>query len=677
MALTVVGGGGYSQGSGLRGIGASGRVGKAQDAGDEDEDHGYPISRLRRQFLDFAGAKRDELDEQRTARHYFHGDQLTAKERNILRLRRQPAVVRNKLDRKINAVVGLMERLRQDPKGYPRTPDEQDRGGDQLATATVRYVLDKPNADGSDWASFCAEAARQGAINGIFGAELLLEPGSQTPVGPAKNMPWFQGRGPDPDVGYAIVDPDTFFYDPRSSRYTFSDARYMGCAKWLDLDEAQMMFPDQADELEHLVSFGGSLETWQQRDREMRWIDTNEKRIFLVEHWYKWRGDWYFCFYVGHTMLKRGMSPFYDEKGKTICRYIMASVNIDHDGDRYGFIRNLKPLQDEVNARASKGLHILNVRRIIMEEGAVKDVEKARTEAARPDGVLVVRPLKRFEFDDAKSQIDFQGQLELLNEAKTEIENFGPNPALIGEGIENKSGRAIALLQQAGIAELGPFILVYRGWKLRVYRAIWCAVQRNWKLPRWITVTDPSDEQKAQFLGVNQVAFDGQGFPVIDEFGQPVLVNAIGQLDVDIILDEGSDTLTMMQDVYDTLTTMAQNGQQVPPEVLLELAPIPGKVKKAIIAKMAQANQPNPQVQAIQMRGALAGVAKTESEAARNQADAEAKRATLPANINKTKAETAKTGVSAMRELAAAAVPAGVMDMARQSDGGLNQFAMQ
>jgi hypothetical protein len=58
----------------------------------------------------------------------------------------------------------------------------------------------------------------------------------------------------------------------------------------------------------------------------------------------------------------------------------------------------------------------------------------------------------------------------MLQEAKNEIENFGPNPALIGQGLEDSSGRAIALLQQAGMAELGPYLSAYKNWKIRVYR---------------------------------------------------------------------------------------------------------------------------------------------------------------------------------------------------------------
>ena len=81
--------------------------------------------------------------------------------------------------------------------------------------------------------------------------------------------------------------------------------------------------------------------------------------------------------------------------------------------------------------------------------------------------------------------------------------NLGPNIAVTGEGLEQSSGRAINLLQQAGLADLGPFIQSYRGWKIRLYRAVWNTVQRVWEAERWIRVTD--DEDLAQFIQVNGV----------------------------------------------------------------------------------------------------------------------------------------------------------------------------
>lgn len=549
-----------------------------------DEDKGYSVAKLRRQYLDFASSKSAELEEQRTARHYYHGDQWTSTEVDILRGRKQPILTNNRVGRKIDGVVGLVERLRQDPKAYPRTPEQAE--GAEVATEALRYVL-----DAQDWQPVSAESARNGSINGIAGLEIFLEAGDQG----------------DPDIGFAIVDPETFFYDPRSKRFDFSDARYMGVAKWIDLDVAKEMFPDQAEELGGLVDTGGA-EGWQQKDNDFRWVNTELSRVFLVEHWYQKASEWRFCFYVATTELKSGSSPFFDEKGKPVCRFEMYSVNIDHDGDRYGFVRNMKSAQDEINARRSKALNILNVRRIIMEEGATNDIEKLRKEAVRPDGVIVRNPGKELMFDDTAKEADLAGQLEFLNEAKQEIDQFGPNPQLMGQQDAPQSGRAIALLQSAGMAELGPFVLAYRGWKIRVYRKIWNAVQRYWTSERWIRVTDR--EGMAQFLPVNQME--------IGEDGQPRIVNRLGALDVDIIMDEGPDSINMMQDTFDILQTLAQNGVPVPPAVFMELSQVDSRTKKKVLDLL---NQPNPMTQIEQAQG-TANVEKTQSETAKNKVSA-------------------------------------------------------
>src|SRR6185312_16757322 len=151
------------------------------------------IERLKRQYYDYLGVKEQEVEEAREARRYYHGDQWTDAELAVLQRRKQPPVTKNYIVRKINGVVGLVERLRQDPKAYPRTPQHQ--AGADVATAVMRYCLDT-----NDWKSKSTRNARLGAIDGIAGIEFDLETGDHG----------------DPDLGIHIVYCDTFFYDPRS-----------------------------------------------------------------------------------------------------------------------------------------------------------------------------------------------------------------------------------------------------------------------------------------------------------------------------------------------------------------------------------------------------------------------------------------------------------------------------
>lgn len=577
------------------GYGTSGR-GASNGGGGGGDEEGYSVQTLRRQYMDFLQAKDSELQEQRLHRHYYHGDQLTSDQLRTLQQRGQPATIRDKASRKINGVVGLLERMKQDPKAYARTPKHEE--GAEVATGVIRYVLDANN-----WNALAAEEARDGAINGIFGIEMNVADGD---LG-------------DPDITLGEIDNDTFFYDPRSYRYDFSDARYMGVAKWVHEDVVKEMFPDMEEQIESLVTRGpGDSGGWQQRDREMKWTDSNERRLFLIEHWGIHKGEWIGCYYCGDVELKRVKSPFVDEKGKSQPRYIIGSVNVDHDGDRYGYLRLLKTLIDELNALVSKRAHLINTRRIIMEEGAVSDVDALRKEAVRADGVIVRNPGKELAFDDQRAMADINAINEAIAEVKTEIENFGPNPALIGQGIENKSGRAIALLQQAGVAELGPGIISNRDWKIRVYRAIWNAIRQHWTAERWIRVTD--EEGSPKFMGLNVMQLDPMGNPVLMSIGpdgQPMAMGGIDSLDVDIILDEGPDTLNVMQDTFETLQALASNGAQVPPDVLIMASNLPASEKKKILERMEAAQQPDPAMEAakqIEVEGMAADVRKTDAE---------------------------------------------------------------
>jgi hypothetical protein len=396
----------------------------------------------------------------------------------------------------------------------------------------------------------------------------------------------------------------------------------MGEAKWMDLEAAQELFPDKADELE--ATSENSSELSSNPDRESKWfmMEGGKTLVRLVDCWYLHKGRWCWTMFTGSLILDSGESYLFDEKTKPICRYIIFSCNVDHDGDRYGFVRNMRSAQDEYNARRSRALFTANSRRLIMTTGSVSDIEKARAEWSRPDGVIVTNA--KTAADGVKSDdqtFDFTGQLKLMENAIAELDNYGPNQALIGD-ISNQSGRAIQLLQQAGMAELGPYILGFRGWKIRVYRALFSTVQRYWTGEKWVRVTD--NEGVAQFVRLNGQQLD----PMT---GQPVMVNLIGELDVDIIMDEGSDTINAQQDVYDTLTQIMPSIAPMlkPAEaaaavgILVESSSLSATAKKTW--RDATKQQPDPAQEMskkILLEGEAAKVEETKSKVELNRAKA-------------------------------------------------------
>jgi hypothetical protein len=549
----------------------------------ETDNTGYwPLSRLKRAYLDYVGHKRDEILEQQDARRYRHGSQYTSEQTATYNKRKQPIVTYNRIAPKVNGVVGLIEKLRQAPKAYPRTPKEE--AGADLATAVVRYVVDEQQF--KTLSPFCGQDA---AIDGLSGIELTLEKGDQG----------------DPEIGLAKVEGDDFFYDPRSYDLDFTDCRYMGVAKWLDLEMVIEMFPDKEQEIRDSVESGTDLTTNSDRDNKWYVSDGDAKRVRVIDHWYMMKGEWCYCIYTGSVKLAEGKSYFTDQKGKSFCKFVMFSANVDQDGDRYGFVRQFKSVQDEINQRRSKSLHILNSRRILAEDGAFDDIEKTRLEAIRPDGVVIHNKGFEASFDDGIKMQETEAQLKFLQEAKEELDSYGPTLSLVGDIGANLSGRAISLQQQAGIAQLGPFMVSYKAWKLRVYRAIWNAVRQHWKAERWIRVTD--DENSVNFVGLNQVSTN----PMT---GMPAMVNQVSALDVDIIMEEGPDTINMMADTWEALSALAQNGAEIPPAILLELAPgIDASTRKRLIDKMSQPDPMQEQAKQLELQTAAAKVQDTQA----------------------------------------------------------------
>ena len=495
-------------------------------------------------YTTYLDSKRLEIEEQQTSRRYRHGAQWTNEQVKTFNDRKQPVVTYNKIGQKIDGIVGTVERLKQDPKAFPRTPEHQ--AGADLATAVLRYLMDNNN-----WNAVTPVVTESAAVDGLAGIELDLKA-----VPPKRGMmghnggPPLEPQQPDYDVMFTPVDNDGFFYDPRSFKHDFEDARYLGMGKFVDEEQLVEMLPGMEEDIK--AACDANTELMSNSDRDNRWFATNGdfKQIRLVDIWYKSKGGWKWALFTGSKILMQGESPFVDEHDKPIAKYIMFSAAVDHDGDRYGFPRNLMSPQDEVNQRRSKALHELNNRRIIATKAAIADtnVEAIRREAARSDGIVLVNTsLDDIRFDDQAKQAAVMGQLQFMQDAKQEIETFGPNSAMIGGDAASggSSGRAIALLQQAGLAGLGPYMFNLRGWKVRVYRALFCAAQKYWTNQRWIRVTDAEGEP--QFVQINEML-------TALTVSRRMMRNAIGELDVDIILDEGPDTITLMQDTYEAIS---------------------------------------------------------------------------------------------------------------------------
>src|SRR5882672_5050997 len=74
----------------------------------------WPLDKCRKAYTTYLDSKRLEIEEQQQARRYRHGVQWSADQVKTLNDRKQPVVTYNRIGRKIDGIVGLVERLKQD-----------------------------------------------------------------------------------------------------------------------------------------------------------------------------------------------------------------------------------------------------------------------------------------------------------------------------------------------------------------------------------------------------------------------------------------------------------------------------------------------------------------------------------------------------------------------------------
>lgn len=134
----------------------------------------------------------------------------------------------------------------------------------------------------------------------------------------------------------------------------------------------------------------------------------------------------------------------------------------DLTGAPYGLIRGMLSSQDEINARRSKSLALLNSRRGEVDSDALDTKynthEDAADEVSRHDSYLVLNPKRLNRPNGVKisdNQDLAQGQAQILQESKNEIhQTSGVFPPMAGDNKSSMSGLAIHSLVEQGTQTL-------------------------------------------------------------------------------------------------------------------------------------------------------------------------------------------------------------------------------
>lgn len=605
-----------------------------------EDDHAL----VKQQFLDSENSTITERAESQTHRAYYDGKQWTEEEVAAIEARGQPVITDNKIKDKVEYLLGMERKTRTDPKAYPR--NVRDEASAEAATDALRYV-----ADDNMFNYVRSDAAENMFIEGRGAIEIIVDKkyGGKIPKICLRHIRW-----------------DRVYVDPHSMQADYLDKSYVGVITWMDYEIA-VAKPEWKDKREVLdASFADVIpsETFDDNPKFVI-LTTSRKRIQVFQHYYLKAGKWWYCEFVSGGFLKEpAKSAYLDENDEPSCPIeVQAMYREGKSGQSYGVIRRYKDLQDDWNKRRSKSLHYLNTNQVIMEDGAAGSepdaVDRVRAEAARPDGVITRIPGMDLEL--VKNLDLSQGHISLMMLTGQSLDATGPNAALSGQ-TGSISGRAKQIDQQGGLVQIDKPFDAIKYLTLRVYRQIWNRVTQFWTAETWIRVRD--DEQ-LRFVALNRKVTRGeviadelksadmpdeekaailQQIDADPQYKQPVTLNNVAEIDVDITIDDSPDVLTLQQEQFGTLAELAKSGLQIPPKALIEASSL--RNKRKILDAMSGANDPMQQ-QMAQMQQQLAQL-----ELANKQMQG----MLLEAQVRKTVAETENKAAATVESEVDAAV---------------------
>lgn len=408
---------------------------------------------------------------------FYDNIQWSEEDAQILRERGQAPLTYNVISQTVNWIIGSEKRGRTDFNILPR--GKEDAKPAERKTALLKYLSDVNRTP--------------------FHRSRAFEDAVKVGIG------WVEDGVTDEDDGEPIYSRyeswRNVLWDSACTELDLADCRYVIRTKWVDLDIAIAMFPERRELLERSAQQGDRIgydlangdEAMDFAENELDVLhgaaidntDSRRDRVRLIEIWFRkpervkklvggaLSGEVYEEGNPGQMQeLQAGNAILADRVMLRMHCAVMTAEGLlfvgqspyrhnrfpftpiwgyrrGRDGLPYGVIRGLKSIQEDINKRASKALFILSSNKVVMEKGAVDDLAEMEDEVARPNGIIVVNPNKRFELNADRELAP--AHLDLMSRSIQMIQSVsGVTDELLGRTTNATSGVAVQARQEQG-----------------------------------------------------------------------------------------------------------------------------------------------------------------------------------------------------------------------------------
>jgi hypothetical protein len=621
-----------------------------------------------RQFKAWFKADREHSAKWRKAAiedfEFLAGEQWTEADKAKMKDELRPIITFNRTHPIINSISGMEIVNRQEVKYFPR--EEGDAKANELLTEGAKWFRDQADADDED-----SDAFLDAAVCGMGWTETTLDMEEDEEGAPTMEA----------------VNPLEMYWDKAARQKNLADAERLWRVRQLPIARVKEMFPGK-DVTEFDAKWAkadaddADDETQEQADRyqgdDDSTVERDQDSVTLVHLQYKTREPYYVVANqqggpsseVTAAQMKDlkqradaiGMPIVTTKKTRMVVKNVFIGARIlqgpdnalckshfswqcvtaykEHaTGTFYGMMRLMKDPQRWANKWMSQALHILNSNAkggLLAEKGVTDDARKFEKDWARTDKITWVEDgsLTNKKVQEKGQTAMPAGFFQMMEFAIQSVRDVtGVSVELLGMREANQAASLEMQRKQAGMTIIAPLFD-----NLKRYR------RDHGKLMLYIIQNYLADGRLVRIVGENGAQY------------VPLALNADAKYD--IIIDDQPNSPDQKMQIWQSLVQILP---LLPPTVqlaLVDFAPLPTsvieKIKEAASALKEQGQIP-PELQK-----QLADLAEenkqlklsNESDMAKVQAQAEAKKAELSQNKELATLELIQTGELKRREIA-------------------------
>lgn len=592
---------------------------------------------------------------------FYDNIQWDAEDARILKERGQMPLVYNVIASTVNWVLGTEKRSRSDWRILPRRKD----GGKaaERKTQLMKYLADVNRS--------------------VYSKSDAFEDAAKVGIG------WLECGVRDDADGEPIYDRHeswrNILWDSAGTKKDASDWRYIIRVKNVDLDVAAALAPDRIGLLEEAVRDSNQI-GWDYQfadeamDAQEDYLITggqmrqdafgnSRDRLRLIEVWFRkvtkvkklrggeFAGEIFDQYSPGHmAAVQSGQSVVIEKTAMRMHVAIMTTKGLLYLGESpyrhndfpftpifayrrgrnllpYGMIRGMRDIQADINKRASKALHIMSTNKVIMDEGAVDDLDEFREEVARPDAIIVKKTGKELTLNAERELAD--AHLNLMSRSIAMIQSqSGVTDEAMGKTTNATAGIAIQRRQeQAGMATAGLFDNLRLGSQVHGEKRL--------------SLIEQFMSEEKQFRITNS-----RGSPEYVTINDGLPENDITRTKADFVITESDWRATIKAAQTEELFALLQQLAPVAPQVALVMLDLivegmdlpsreelVNRIRQVTGMRDPDQEEPTPEDMAreqaqqeqaaMQKRAAMAQIAKDEAQAAKLQSDAQRNAVTI------------------------------------------------